>query len=105
MISAAEARALYDRVGEESKKMLDAINFHVTTVAVTKRITFFLLSAEETYRHIEPTQVQSRVMAELKELGFGVEFGQDGEPYVPRGLVGADGDGPIHINYGFHIKW
>lgn len=105
MISAVEARALYDRVGEESKKLLNDIDHRITKVAVSRCTTFFLLDCEETFRHVEPTPVQARVMEELKELGFSVTFGKDGEPYVPRGLSDDNGNGPKHINYGFHIKW
>lgn len=105
MITAQEARALYDRVGIEATKLANEVSAAITKAASSKRSLFYLIDAEVTYHHSSPNDVQSRVIEDLRAAGFKVTYGRDGEAYVPRGLADDDGNGPSHINVGFHIKW
>jgi hypothetical protein len=104
MITAVEARALYDRVGIEATKLANDVSAAITKAAGSRNSLFFLIGAR-LHHHSSPNDIQARVMEDLRNAGFEVTFGRDGKSYVPRGLADDDGNGPSHINVGFHIKW
>lgn len=109
MITAKEARALYNQSGAEAnaflkneveKKVMDAANGG-------KKYTFIHLGSLGPHQYIEQTVtlVQRQVIEKLQELGYHAEFALDGPPYVPRGLANDDGRGPLHTNYGIRVGW
>ena len=106
MISAKDARVLYDQSGAEAEKFLTQIEPLIVEAANTGKCNiFFHLGSEETSRAIKPTPLQSQVMDKLHALGYRVQFFRQGETYVPRGLADDDGNGPMHSNFGFAIHW
>ena len=109
MINAKEAKALYDKSGQEAAAYLkNTVEPEVTRAATAgKRKVFIHLGATqfEFEMRVKITSVHQGVVEALKELGYVVSIGQDGASYVPRGLADDDGDGPEYTNYGFHIGW
>lgn len=108
MITAIEAKALYDQSGVEVKQFLE----HTVEPAVVKaaqegkRTVFIHVGAEETWKNITPTAFETAVVNELGKLMYRVQFGKDtSHTYVPRGLANDNGEGPKHNNYGFTIAW
>lgn len=107
MISAAEAKAIYDASGAEVDNYLQyQVGPKIKKSAESgKRQLFHIISAEETWKTIVPTPIQMQMVAKLESLGYRAAFGRDGDPYVPRGLADDDGNGPKHTNYGITISW
>ena len=109
MINAKEAKALYDKSGQEVADYLKhTVEKEVTKAATAgKRKVFILVGSTqfEFEMRVKITSVHQGVVEALKELGYVVSIGQDGESYVPRGLADDDGNGPEYTNYGFHIGW
>lgn len=109
MITAKEAKELYDKSGQE---VADYLKYTVEKEVVKaaeggKRQTIIHLKSLEPYRHLDQviTPLQKAVVAKLKELGYHAEIKLYGDSYVPRGLADDDGEGPSHQNYGIHIGW
>lgn len=107
MLTAKEAKELYDRSGAEVNDYLERkIGPQIQKAAESgKRTVFHLIDCEETWKTIEMTPFQRQIHDKLTELGYHVRFGRDGDPYVPRGLADDDGNGPRHTNCGFTIGW
>ena len=108
MISAEEAKALYDASGEEVEAFLkSAVEPKVVEAArAGKRKVFIFVGGEPTYGIENARQpVHDAAIVKLKKLNYGVSWGADGEAYVPRGLADDDGNGPAYINYGIHVGW
>lgn len=107
ILTAQEAKKLYDESGAEVKKFLLTIEPHIIKEAKAGKLnTFFLLGSDVAYKIVTPTPLQSAIMTSLHNLGYRVQFvSKYGEAYKPRGLVDDDGDGPTHYNYGFSIYW
>lgn len=109
MINAKEAKALYDKSGQEVADYLKStVEKEVTRAATAgKRKVFIGLGTTEYSSEVPDkiTPVHRGVIETLKVLGYVVSIAQDGESYVPRGLQDDDGNGPWHTNYGFHIGW
>jgi hypothetical protein len=109
MINAKEAKALYDKSGQEVADYLK----HTVEPAVTRaatageRYVFILVGSTqfEFEMRVKITSVHQGAVAALKELDYVVSIARHGESYVPRGLADDDGDGPLYTNYGFHIGW
>jgi len=106
MITAQEAKVLYDKSGSEVQDYL--------THNIEKQIVSRSESGERYYTHhlgsceYEPPKLSpllEGVMAELKRLEYRVMYVNFGEKYVPRGLAEDDGTGPLFQNYGFTISW
>lgn len=107
ILTAQEAKKLYDKSGAEVKKFLLTIEPQITKEANSGKMnTFFLLGSEESWRNVTPTPLQSAVMEALYRLGYRVQFvSKYGSPYTPKGLSDDYGLGPEHYNYGFTIHW
>jgi|LauGreDrversion4_2_1035121.scaffolds.fasta_scaffold413088_2 hypothetical protein len=109
MISAQEAKQLYDESGAEVEQFLkNNVEQNVANAAKGgNRYVFIFLGSVEMFRTLtaEITPLQKAVVAKLKELGYRAEIKLDGDKYVPRGLADDDGNGPKHQNYGIQIGW
>ena len=109
MINAKEAKALYDKSGQEVADYLK----HTVEPVVTRganagrRKVYIHLGATRFSSEMsnEITLVHRSVVEKLKELGYVVSIAQDGASYVPPGMADDDGHGPAYTNYGFHIGW
>ena len=109
MITAKEAKVLYDKSGQE---VADYLKYTVEKEVVRaaeggKRQTIIHLKSLEPFRHLDQviTPLQKAVVDQLKMLGYHAEIKLYGDSYVPRGLADDDGNGPSHQNYGIHIGW
>jgi hypothetical protein len=109
MITAKEAKELYDESGAEveqflsynvEQKVMDAANGGKRSVTIH-------LGSKDHFSCLAQliTPLQKAVVEKLKELGYQVVIKADGEFYVPRGLADDDGNGPKHQNYGIQISW
>jgi len=109
MITAKEAKELYDQSGQEVADYLKhTVEKEVVKAAEGgKRETIIHLGSMGSYDHLDQiiTPLQKAVVWKLKELGYRAEIKLDGDWYVPRGLADDDGNGPKHINYGIQISW
>ena len=109
MLTAQEAKVLYDQSGAEVDEFLKyTVEKEVTNAAKGgKRTVTILLGSLEPLRHLdqEVTPLNKAVVAKLKELGYIAHIERYGESYVPRGLADDDGRGPSHTNYGIRIGW
>lgn len=109
MITAKEAKELYDQSGAEVEQFLkNSVEKPVTDAANGgKRHVFIHLGCVPNYRHLfqEITPLQKAAREKLNELGYRVEIKLDGESYVPLGLTDNDGYGPTVQNYGIQIGW
>jgi hypothetical protein len=109
MISAKEAKELYDKSGQE---VADYLKYTVEKEVVKaaeggKRKTIIFLNCKGMFDHLCDviTPLQKAVVDKLKELGYRAEIKLYGDNYVPSGLADDDGKGPSHQNYGIHIGW
>jgi hypothetical protein len=109
MITAKEAKELYDQSGAEVEQFLkNEVEKRVTDAAKGgKRSVFVDLGyvKQFQYLHHTITPLQQAAADKLKELGYRVVIKLDGESYVPRGLADDDGNGPKIQNYGIQIGW
>lgn len=107
MITAAQAKELYDQSGAEVNDFLThKVEKYIRDAAMAgKRSVFVLVDSEETWKTITPSPFNRQVIDKLKELGYTAKFGRDGESYVPRGLADDNGNGPKHTNVGYTIGW
>ena len=109
MITAKEAKELYDKSGQEVADYLKyTVEKEVTNAASGgKRYTIIHLKSLGPFRHLDQviTPLQKAVVARLKELGYSSEIILYGDHYVPAGLADDNGKGPSHQNYGIHIGW
>ena len=109
MITAREAKELYDQSGQE---ITDYLKYTVEKEVVKaanggKRQTIIHLSNLDTFRHLDQviTPLQKAVVEKLKELGYRADIKLYGDPYIPRALADDGGRGPLHRNYGIHLEW
>lgn len=107
MITAGQARALYDASGTEVDEFIEAkCSKQVKDAANTgKRIYTVHLESVAAYTYPASTPLQKNVIAKLKSLGYTAVFGFYDEAYVPRGLADDAGEGPEHRNLGITISW
>ena len=108
MITAKDAKALYDKSGEEVRSFLkNNLEKKITEAATAgNREYIHHIGAErDVYHAPQPSTVERGVLDELKKLGYSVKYEKYGEEYVPRGLADDDGTGPMYRNYGIIIKW
>lgn len=109
MITATQAKELYDQSGVEVEQFLKhTVEPEVTKAAKSgKRQAFIHLGSLESYRFLDSviTPVHRQALDQLKLLGYRTVIKWGGDKYVPRGLVDDDGNGPIHQNYGIQIEW
>lgn len=109
MLTAAEAKKLYDESGHEVQTFLDIAVEPLVTAAAKKgqRSCHIHIDTIETFENLSTkiTPLQYGVLKKLEELGYRSSISLKGLPYVPRGLADDYGDGPKHTNYGFNIHW
>jgi len=109
MITAKEAKELYDKSGQE---VADYLSHHVegyvrSAAESGKRFVFIHVGTVDPYEHVDQklTPQNKAVVEKLQELGYRARFVLDGDKYVPRGLQDDNGNGPSHQNYGIQIGW
>ena len=109
MITATEAKELYDKSGAEVTAYLkNTVEKEVVKAAEGgKRNTIIHLGSLEPFGYLDRviTPLQWSVIDKLKELGYHAVIKLYGDKYVPRGLADDDGNGPSHQNYGIQISW
>ena len=108
MITAAEAKTLYDQSGVEVDKYLHyKIEPEVKAAATSgNRTVFHFIGSRDVFTHPRPDPLQTRIIEKLRALGYTVQWlDSEGESYVPRGLADDDGNGPSYTNYGIRITW
>lgn len=106
MINAIQARELVAESGVEADAVLKTLEPLITNVAKEgKRELFYFLDALPTYCNLPSTPLNKMVLSKLGTLGFSANISWSGDSYVPRGLADDDGNGPLHKNYGYHIRW
>lgn len=109
MITAKEAKELYDQSGAEVEQFLKTqVEKRVADAANGgKRFVFIHLGSVKQFEYLDCTitPLQKAVADKLKTLGYRVEFKLDGDKYVPRGLADDNGWGPTIQNYGIQVSW
>jgi hypothetical protein len=109
MISAKQAKELYDQSGAEVEQFLTTqIEPKVTDAArAGKRKYTHNLGALDAFDHLDRkiTPLHKAIAAKLVELGYTAKFEKDSKGYVPRGLVDDDGRGPTYYNFSLVIGW
>ena len=108
MITAAQAKNLYDESGVEVDSYLNrTIAPEIEKAAKAgKRGVFIQVGSEPPYgSKALQAPLHTSTMMKLTELGYKVNWGADGAPYVPRGLADDYGEGPAYTNVGIHISW
>lgn len=109
MISAEEAKKLYDDSGHEVELFIknNVEKFVIGAAKSGKRNLTVFLGSCGPYDSIDRvvTPLNKAVESKLKALGYTVFIGCYGNKYVPIALSDEDGNGPIHQNFGLHISW
>lgn len=109
MITAKEARQIYDESGAEVNNFLKyKVEIHIVSAAKSgKREVVIHIGTTGPYEYVDQkiTPLEWAILDKLKELGYTAKIENYGDSYVPRGLADDDGDGPSHRNYGFMISW
>lgn len=109
MITAHQAKALYDESGHEVELFLQAkVEPEIVKAARSgKRNVIIYLGSLEPYKHLsqEVTATNTAVVNKLRDLGFSATIKLYGDSYVPRGLADDEGMGPRYTNYGIEISW
>jgi len=107
MITAKEAKALYDESGAEAKGLMKSFESQIIEAAKSgKRWIVITIGSSPTTKMPQPDSVQKRAIELLNELGYVSRWvAQYDDAYVPRGLADDDGNGPSYINCGIHIGW
>ena len=109
MITAQEAKQLYNQSGAEVEQFLKSeVEPKVIDAAKRgKRSTFIFLGSTGPYEYVGPklTPLNRAVWDKLIKLGYEARIVFDGEKYVPRGLADDDGNGPEHQSYGLQVGW
>jgi hypothetical protein len=108
MITAKEAKELYDASGAEVDQYIQYKLDKAIRDAATqgKQSLFHFVDGFEVWKNVDPTPLQKRIIAKLKELGFHAVWHRDTtHVYVPAGLADDNGDGPKYSNYGIQIGW
>lgn len=109
MITAKEAKQLYDKSDAEAEQFLSTKVEPKVIEAATqgKRCTYVFIDATDPWKRIEGeiTNVHRRVIDMLIDLGYVVTLCYYGDKYVPRGLADDAGNGPEYQNYGIRVCW
>lgn len=109
MITAAQAKELYDQSGKE---VADFLKFKVEPAVMEaakagKRHIAIFLDSKGPFDRLDQAikPVHRSVLAKLKELGYEASIAVYGDKYVPRGLADDVGNGPMYQNYGILVGW
>ena len=112
MITAKEAKQLYDESGAAGAEVAEYLKHHVEQKIIdaakgSKRFVFVDLGAVGPYEYVDNklTPLDRAVVDKLVELGYRARVCNSGAKYVPRGLAEDDGSGPLYQNYGIHVGW
>ena len=109
MITANEAKQLYDESGAEVEQFLkNNVEKQVICAAKAgKRQLFIDMGSVKQFEYLANTitPLQQAVEDKLKTLGYRADIRLDGESYVPRGLDDDEGTGPKIQNYGIQLSW
>lgn len=112
MITAQQARTLYENSQDRVDEFAELISKEITRLAPSKREYSCYLGdpkvlweAQPVGDSVEPTVMQELILQKFSSLGFGCVLKKDGDPYVPRGLAQDDGDGPSYINVCMVFRW
>jgi hypothetical protein len=109
MITAKEAKELYDQSGAEVDAYLkNTVEKEVKKAAEGgKRSVTIHLGTVPQFEYLVQviTPLQQAVVEKLKELGYQAAIKLDGEKYVPRGWADDDGNGRTVQNYEIVIGW
>ena len=107
MITAKEAKTLYDASDAEAKVLLKTFEPKIIEAAKSgKRWIVITIGSSPTTQNPQPDSVQKRAIELLNELGYVSQWvAQDGDVHIPYGLMDDYGNGPMHVNYGIHIGW
>ena len=107
MITAKEAKALYDASDAEAKGLMKSFESRIIEAAKSgKQWVIVFIDSHPTTKTPQPDSLQKRVMELLNELGYVSRWvAQYDDPYIPLGLMDDYGNGPMYINCGIHIGW
>jgi hypothetical protein len=109
MITAAEAKKLYDDSGAEIEKFLTHTVEKPIIEAAKKgeRSVHIHLGTVGQFEHLDQLtpHLQRGVLDKLAQLGYRCSIGKQSAPYVPRGLADDDGNGPSYTNFGLNVHW
>ena len=107
MITAKEAKQLYEDSGAEVEAYLaDKFDNQIRKAAKDGKTSYFHhITAVNTRDPSSAGQLEIKVMARLRELGYSVVWYRDPDTYVPRGLADDDGTGPLYSNVGLMVTW
>ena len=108
MISATEAKALYDASGKDVENWINCkVRTQVESAARSgNRFVYVHIDDIESYMPIpNHTNLEQAVMSKLISLGYVVKLTKYGDPYVPLALLDHFGGGPLYINYGLCVGW
>lgn len=108
MISATEARELYDASGKDVENWINCkVRTQVESSAKSGNwFVYIPIDSIESYAPLpNPTNLEQAVMSKLISLGYVVKLMKYGGTYIPRGLSDDNGDGPTYINYGLCVGW
>ena len=85
--------------------LLEEIKISIISQDTIADINYKLVGSKRVGDSYPITEFNTLITSKLRELGFNVTMGWNGNEYIPRGLAELDGDGPLHRNYGYHISW
>ena len=108
MLTAAEAKALYDDSGVEVAKYLQyKIEPEIKAAATSgKRRLFHFVGSRDVFMQSRPDPLQTRIIEKLREFGYTVQWVETkGENYGSRGLADDTSNGPSCVYYGIVITW
>jgi hypothetical protein len=108
MITAQEAKALYDKSGAEVQAFLkNNLEKKITEAATAGKREYIhhIGDQRDVYHPPQPTPLEKDVLDELNKIGYSVAYDLYGSEYVPRGLANDIGIGPVYRNYGMIIRW
>lgn len=109
MITAAEAKTLYDQSGVEVDNYLRhniELEIKVAASSGNRTVFHFIGTRDILTRPPRPDPLQTRIIEKLRALGYTVQWlDSEGESYVPLGFSDDGGDGPSYTNYGIRITW
>ena len=108
MITAVEAKTLYDQSGVEVDKYLHyKIEPEVKAAASSgKRRLFHFVGSRDVFTHPRPNPLQTCIIEKLREFGYTVQWVETkGENYGSRGLADDNSNGPSCVYYGIVITW